>query len=266
MKHINFSILIAFLSLSAIIISCKKKKEPEPIVPTCTYLLTRDSIEYSGSSSGTEIRTYSYNANKKIVKITYTYPPSTAISSYDTIAYQVNGEIASVKNFTPLNPTPNSIFTYTYTSGKITTVDESGSNANGPYVRTRTLTYTSGLVSSQTVVYTSGSKISGVPETISSITFTGGNISAFTSSDLGGAVTIVNDLTAPNPFYGLNNDPTDITKLFDANNVTSAYPTAFGPSFPLLTATYTYSNGRVATQTQTAAGSTAAHNYTYTCL
>jgi hypothetical protein len=264
MKQINLIVLIAFLSLSAIIVSCKKKKEdPQPTGPTCSTLLTSDTIVYSGSFTGTDIKKYTYNSSKKLVKIEYIYLPNTAVNNYDTIVY-VGGNISTVQNFNTGNPTPNSTNTYTYTSGQLTSVHEVGDNG-APFDRTRTFTYTSGVLSSMVVTYTSGAS-NGEPDNLTNITFTSGNI---TSADLGvsmgGPATIVYDVTGPNPYLGMNNDSEDIIKMFSANNATSAYSN-IAPGSPFFTNSYTYSNGRVRTITETDGTDTQTHTLTYTCL
>ncbi|MFL5728612.1 MAG: hypothetical protein ACJ75J_03900, partial [Cytophagaceae bacterium] len=249
-----------------LIISCKKKKEdPTPAGPTCSNLLTNDTITYSGSQTGTEYRKYIYNASKQLTKIEYTYSPSLVYSAFDTIIYN-GGKIDSVNTYNIGNSTPKATNAYMYTSGILTSVSETGSNSNGAFVRTRTYTYTSGKISAMTVAYGATGSAGSGPENFNNIVFTNGNISsADLGASFGGTATVVSDVTAPNPFLGLNNDPTDIVAMFSANNPTSAYSN-LAPGSPFFTRTYTYANGRVKTMTETGGSSTAAHVYTYTCL
>jgi hypothetical protein len=267
MKNINLilSMMLAFgLSFSG----CKKDDpDPDPVIPACTNVISQEVEIYDdGANVDTTTKVYIYNANKKLVKITYAYN-SNPVSNFDTIAYNASGEITTVKKYSVGNPTPFETNTYTYTSGRITSVIEEGNNG-APYNRTRTFTYNgSGVLTDQDVVYNSGSSSGDGPENINSIVFTGGNP---TAADLGfsfgGTVTLEYDLTASNPYLGLNNDAEDILKMFPANNVTTAFPDA-SPGTPFFTRSYTYANGRVSTITETdGGGGSTTTTITYACI
>jgi hypothetical protein len=246
--------------------TCASSSAPTTVNVPAALIAQENIVTTGGTYPGTQKKVYKYNANKKLVKIEYTYSPNTLYSSYDTITYNGSNEIVTVKSYNVGNGTAFTTKTYTYTSGRITKVNEVGTNGNGAFNSDRNFTYTSGVLSAQTVVYNSGSASGGGPENISSIVFTAGNP---TSADLGlsfgGAATITYETTAPNPYYGLNNDD-DIILMFPKNNATSAYSNA-APGSPFFTTSYTYSNGRVATITDDDGnGGTRVNTITYVCL
>jgi hypothetical protein len=185
---------------------------------------------------------------------------------YDTVIYKANGEIDSVKTY---DGSGNIEMTkkYTYTSGKITSVIEKGTNGNGAYERIRTFTYNgSGQLTAVAVNYTLGSQNGGGPENISGITYTGGNITGGTI-DMGFpvAVTIEYDLTSPNPYLGMNIDTEDPLTMFSANNVAKAYANA-SPGSPFFEMSYTHANGRVKTIEEGEIGDySRVTTLTYTC-
>ena len=231
-----------------ILASCKKDKKSSDSGDTSSpkTVISKDSSDDGTNTNNRQVRLFTYNSSKKLIKVSYKNGTSTTYTDYDSITY--SGEyISSVKSYTVGNPTPYATTTYTFTSENLTSTHEIGSNSNGAFVRDRTFTYTSGVLSAITVVYTSGSN-DGSPENISSIVFTSGNISSAYLSDIPAAATLTADLTAPNPYYGLDFKTDDPLNIFNKNNVLKAYPTGF-PSNPLLDYSYTYANNRVATIT-----------------
>lgn len=249
-------LILSSLVIGALFSSCKKEETtPDPGTgggtPTTTYLISTDSTT-DGNVSNTQVRAFTFNSSKKVVKVKYKYGTSTTFDSYDTVSYNTSGQVSKVEQFNIGNSIASETNTYNYTTGQLTSVNESGTNSNGAYVRTRTFSYTSGKITAQTVVYTTGSG-TGEPENITSIGYTGNNMTS-ASIDIGGTiypVTVTYDLTAGNPYYGLNYDASDFINMFSQNNILKAYVTAI-PTQIFADFSYTYTNGRVATYTDVA--------------
>jgi hypothetical protein len=272
MKKINFLILAALIAAPFFFSSCKKKKDdPTPVnggnQPNCTTLLVQEDVVYTGGSARSPMRkAYKYNANKMLVKIEYSFDPGYAVNYWDTIVYNGSGEIATVESYNTAVATAAVTNTYTYTAGKITKINEVIPAPSSPsYDRDRVFTYTSGILSAQTVTYNSGSDPNAGPENISSIVFTNGNVTSADLGTFGGLATVTEETTAANPYYGLNNN-SDILLLFNKNNATSVYSNA-DPTHPFFTITYTYANGKVSTMAKTdpTTGQTATTTFTYDC-
>ncbi len=103
--------------------------------------------------------------------------------------------------------------------------------------------YTSGKLSAQTLVYTTGTG-GGGPSDITSIVFNGNNMSTANLTGIG-AVTITSSTTAPNPYYGLNFNTDDFLNMFNQNNILQVYLTATTTQL-FVNNTFTYADGRVA--------------------
>ncbi|HXA01491.1 MAG TPA: hypothetical protein VNW99_05845 [Cytophagaceae bacterium] len=261
----NYLIFSALIATCILFSGCKKKHDTTPAPIPCTTLVSQEDIVVTGGSfPGTSKNVYKYNANKKLVKIEYTYSPGTTYGSFDTIIYNGSNQITNVKSYNVGNPTPTYTSIYYSTGSRIDSVNQVGNNGS-PYNSTTIFTYTLGLPSAQSVRYDVGAS-NGGPQNISSIVFTNGNVtSANLGVSFGGAATITNETTAPNPYLGLNNK-VDILLMFDANNATSVYSNA-APGSPLFTKAYTYLNGKVNTITDNDGnGGTRVNTITYTCL
>ncbi len=235
--------IIAVLTLA--IFSCKKdKNETTNTVPAKVYLLTEDSI-VNQTYSSKNVRQFIYNSSKKLVKIEYTTPPQTAYSQFDTLIYNTDGTLHIVNTCLAAFPAyPYATKTYTWTSGKITSIVETGNNGSA-YTRTRAYIYsTSGYPSSMTVTYTTGSG-TGEPETFTNLVYANGNLTNARLEGFGPAVATT-DLTAANPYLGMNVYTDNLDLMFNKNNLTLARLDTV-PNTVFVTKTYTYSNGRVAT-------------------
>ena len=255
---LSFTLLAAFFTFS--IFSCKKKSTGT----SCTTLIVKDS---SVSNSTTTVRTFKYNTDKKLVKVTYSYKNGNNTSTeFDTIMYSTPTQISMVKRYryTGGIPTVFETNTYTYTGGVITNVNEVGINTNGAYNRNRVFTYTNNVISDMTVTYNSGSN-SGEPLHIRNIVVRNGNLASGFLVDESADITIETSLTAPNPYYGLFFESRNFLDFFCQNNVTAIYPTSM-PNNKIEDNSYTYSSGRVATITRSGGGGTMVTTVFYDCL
>ena len=236
-------LFILGIIIIASISSCKKDDKKTNNTPgsTVTTVLSIDS-----TTDGTNIwvKYFDYNSSKKLAKVSYKWGGGATVSEYDTIYYNVSGQISKVETYNVSTSALIGACIYNYTSGVLSSTVETGTNGNGAYERTRTFTYTSGKVSAINVVYTTGAG-SGEPENFSNVVFTGNNI---TSADLTGFgnVTVTYETTATNPYFGLNYDPSDFINMFCQNNILKAYLTLL-PTQIFVDNTYTYANGRVST-------------------
>jgi hypothetical protein len=222
--------------------SCKKSGSS---TPTLTYLISQDSATDGVNMNNNLIRHFAYNSSKKLVKVSYEYGTSGNFNQYDTVYYNGNGTVSKVERY---NGSLYATNLYNYTSGLLTSVNESGTNDSGAYVRNRAYTYSGNKLASQSLVYSVGVSDQNGPENIDSIVYSGNNFSTAYLQDMSTGVTLTFDVTAPNPYYGLNFDSNDFLDMFNPNNITEAYATAT-PSTIFLHDTYTYSSGRVATIT-----------------
>jgi hypothetical protein len=248
------NLILSALLVGTFFSACKKTetKVDEPVVtptptPAVVYGISKDST-YDGTANNTQVRLFTYNSGKKLVRVQYKQGTSTTYGNKDTLIYNGSGQLSKVESTSKNGTvTVTSTNTYNYTSDLLTSVNENGSNSNGAFIRTRTFTYSGGKLSGQAVTYSSGSGGSGGPENITSIVFSGNNMS---SADLtgNGNITFTSETTAPNPYYGLNLRSDDFINNFNQNNITKGYLTAT-PTMILLNNTYTYADGRVATIT-----------------
>jgi hypothetical protein len=165
---------------------------------------------------------------------------------YDTLYYNTDGTLQKVYTYLASNiTTPTATKTYTFTSGKMTSVVETGTNNNGAFTRTRTFTYaTSGSPLTATVNYSIGAS-EGYPENYTNMEYVNGNITKARLTGVG-PVIATTEVTAPNPYLGMNLETESIDILFNRNNITMArMDTLTNDEF--FNRTYTYANGRLAT-------------------
>jgi len=236
-----FSLLI----LASVFYSCKKSDSGTTTIPTPVYGIAKDSM-YTSTANQTTVREYDYNTNKQLIRVRFKYGTSTTYNQRDTIIYNSSGQIASVLTFQSGSSTAQQTDTYNYTSGILTSVNETGTNNNGAYAFTRTYTDSAGKLNSVTINYTSGTNTqNNGPQNIKYITYSSNNMNKAYLVGYG-AATATADLTAPNPYYGLNYNSSDFIDMVNQNNILTAYLTAM-PSTLLVSNTYTYANGRVAT-------------------
>ncbi len=280
----NKKILLSALVIGVLYTSCSKdESSPAPTAggggggggnptPTTTYVIAQDSTYDNANTNNTQVRIFEFNSSKKLVKVSYKWGTSTTFNQWDTVYYNAGGKVSKVERYSTGNPVANMVNNYTYVGNDLTLVNESGiDNNSNAYTRTRTFTYSAGKAISQNVVYTVGSGNNGGPENINSITYSGGNMaSANIELDLGNGlqwvpITLTSSTTAANPYYGLNYSSDDFLNLFNPNNVLKAYVTAFpnDPNYLFVDNSYTYSNGRVATITDSSQGNSRITFITY---
>ena len=228
--------------------SCKKDKKAVEPVDSPKTVISKDSTDDGTNTNNRQVRLFTYNSSKKLVKVSYKSGTSTTYDNYDTI-YYTNGKMSQIMSYNVGNSTAYAMNYLSYNSSdQLEAAHESGTNSHGGFDRNRIFTYTNGVLSSVSVTYYSGSS-DGSPENISSIVFTSGNISSAVLVDLSNtAATLTTDLTAPNPYYDLYFKTDNPLNIFNDNNVLKVYPT-ISPSSPILDYSYTYANGRVATIT-----------------
>lgn len=235
--------LVYFASaLLLTVIACQKDDESTSL----TYVISRDSI-YNGNANDNRVSLYEYNSSKKLVKVQYKYGTSNYFNGHDTLYYNGSGQVSKVESY--YNGASGAISTslFTYSSGVLTAVAETGTNDKGPFALTRTYSYSAGKLSAITTVYITGSSNSNdSPDNISEIVFTGDNITSLNLAGQG-IVKATYDLTATNPYSGLNNTE-DFINLFCKNNILKAFLVS-NPSQVFVDNTYTYVDGRVSTIT-----------------
>lgn len=249
-------IIFSVLALGALISSCKKEETTTAITktvttntvtvnPNLTYLISKDSSHYGGSAGNSKVRLFEYNNSKKLVRVKYKNGTAKTYSDYDTIYYNNAGQISKVETYATGSVTAKAINVYHYTADFLTTVDETGTNGNGAYVRTRTFAGSGKVVSEMTVEYTTGSGPNTLesPDGISSVQFSSNNISSLSSTSEGPYYIVVTaDKTAPNPYYGLNYKSDDFFNMFNPNNILKM---VLAGSTTIADYSYTYANGRV---------------------
>ena len=248
----NKKLFLSVVLMGALFTSCKKEDEAAPTTttttPTLTYLIYMDSITSTDLNHTTEVRKFTYNSSKRLIKVEHKYLPSTTYSDYDTLIYTSGGQLVSNANYSIGNVTPNKTYGLNYNgSAQISTISEGGfddSNSPAtPYAKTHTLAYTAGKLSSMTSVYTLGAN-GNSNDTITNIVYNGDNVASVIFNNK--AITTTTSTTAPNPYYGLGLDPSDFVNLVNKNNMIKAYFTS-DPTLILQDDTYIYANGRVAT-------------------
>jgi hypothetical protein len=242
MKKISQLPLAVLCSFHFLFFACNQKEDgPLPQDPVCTTLIAEENILYTAQGppdSGK--RVYHYNADKKLVRIEEFYDGVN--THYDTMIYNNRKELVSVLSYSTNTAVPQVTKNYVYTNGLITYINEVGTTSAGPYDLDWTFTYLSGVLTKVTAFDKTGSYLA-IPDTISSIVFSDGNISSLDYGSLGGPATLTYETTAPNPYLGLNN-LIDIGLMFNANNFTSGYLNS-DPANSIDSRSYTYLNGRV---------------------
>jgi hypothetical protein len=247
------SFFVLVFSISFFTISCDKSSSSTPFAappasPTSTvvtsppvYLVSKDST-YDATPANTTVRLFEYDSNKKIVRVNYKMAGSNTIGQFDTIIYNVAGQISGVYKYNVGSTILQASNVMTYSSGLLTSVAEMGNNGS-PFVRTRTFIYSGNLPTSQTVVYTSGAGIlTTIPDSLTNIIFTGNNISSLVAGSL--PITLTFDTTAYQSHITTLFNETSFIDLFNKNNLSSISLTST-PGFNVLNYTYSYLNGRV---------------------
>lgn len=227
-------------------------------------LLTQDS-----ASDGTNISIakYTYNTSDQPVKIANYYNGSSTPGDWDTLLY-ASGKLSKLQRYNSGSSTPEQVQTYFYSGSVLDSITETGTNDSGAYALSHIYTYASGTLTRYHKVFRSGKNDApNEPADFSSIVFTNGNIDSLMLADAQsnsyGMVKADYDLTAERPFKSWTNDPEEILDMFCTNNETKIYLSA-SPTTPFFTVSYTYDNGRVATETEVESTNTYIHHYTWT--
>jgi hypothetical protein len=233
-----------------------------------TYVISEDSSFQIGNPGNNQVRVFTYN-NNNLIKVQYKQGGSASFTNYDTI-YFANGYPSKVVSYNVGNPVAYDSSLYFYSGGLVDSMREIGTNNNGAYIATTIFVYNSSKLDSMSVHYYVGSPSGGGggPTALSSIVYSGNNFAsaiAYTPSPV--AVTITADLTASNPYYGLvfSGNVGSILSFFDKNNALKVFETST-PTNVLYNDSYTYSNGRVATYTDSTSSPYTTTNITYTKL
>jgi hypothetical protein len=104
------SFFVLVFSISFFTISCDKSSSSTPFAappasPTSTvvtsppvYLVSKDST-YDATPANTTVRLFEYDSNKKIVRVNYKMAGSNTIGQFDTIIYNVAGQISGVYKY-----------------------------------------------------------------------------------------------------------------------------------------------------------------------
>lgn len=235
------TLILSALAAATFLSSCKKD-EDKAVVPSILTVVASDS---SVSSDHTEVKTYSYNANKKVVKVLIKYITSSYTSeSYDTIYYNSDGKVSKVENRGVYSGEVfiNRTQELTYTGGNLSMMIDSYSNwrksASSSNSDTTKYSYVNGKLFKVDM---------GEGEVIDSITFVSNNIASAVYQGM--KIIVTSDLTAPNPYVNTMYSPQDFLSFANANNVLKAYA-ELKPEVPLENNSYTYSNGKVLTKTE----------------
>jgi hypothetical protein len=239
---IKFMLPVIAVVVGSLFTSCTKDTTPG------TTVLAKDST-YDGDPNDAKVRTFEYNSSHQLIKVLYRYGTTPAYSQYDTIIYSTN--ITEVETFDVGNSTAMTTSNYYYTSNTLDSINKVGDNGS-PYNLSTSFSYALGKLTTIRKIYNVGtSGGGGSPDSIKNIVYAGGNFSTGTlyqgGSSVGTAISVTAETTAANPYYGLIFGGTDdILDLFNANNITSVFPTG-APGSAFVTMSYTYSGGRVAT-------------------
>jgi YD repeat-containing protein len=239
------NLLLSAVLMATFFTSCGPKDETTPTptasgttTPTPTYLIYKDSAitTQTGSSPSTEVRKFSYNSSKKLVKVEHKNLPSASYTEFDTLIYNGSGQLITVKNYSVGNTVAHQTSTVSYNgSGQLTSIVQVDMNTSITF----SYTYTSGKI---TGIIAGDPSTNGV--TISNIVYNGDNVVSLIFN--GDPTTATFETTAANPYYGLNFDPFDFVNMLNKNNMLMAYSTA-DPTSIIQNTKYTYLDGRVAT-------------------
>lgn len=241
MKPMVYSVLALMLAVTA----CQKDDE----TTSSTYVISKDST-YNGNANQTMVRLYEYNSSKKLIRVQYKIGTSSTYEAHDTIYYDGNGRVSKVETYVNGTIEAWTVAVYSYTSGLLSSVYEVGRNDNGAYSLTRTFTYSGGKLSTLSTAYAIGSSPNGPPDNFTEVTFTGNNITSVNQTGQG-VITATYDVTASNPYYGLNYKTDYFINLFSQNNILKAYLVS-NPTKVFVDNAYTYIDGRVSTVTDSA--------------
>ena len=252
--------LVYFASaLLLIVTACQKDDEST----SSTYVISKDST-YNGNTSQTMVRLYEYNSSNRLVRVQYKIGTSSTYEAHDTIYYNGDSRVSKVETYVNGKDAAWVVAVYSYSSGVLSSVYEVGTNDNGPYSLTRTYTYTGDKLSALSTAYTIGSNPNGPPDNFTDVIFTGSNITSVNLTGQG-VITASYDLTATNPYYGLNYKTDYFINLFSKNNILKAYLIS-DPAKVFVDNAYTYIDGRVATVTDSAQEPAVTIKITYKAL
>jgi hypothetical protein len=249
----KMKILLLFTIVTALFASCNKADVTvtTPGAPDSVTVLIKDST-YDGVNSGnTKVRLFIYDTTtNKLVRVDYKYGGSPVVNSYDSIYYNGGGFAVKVLSYNVGNATPTDTTVFHYTgSNLLDSTNARGIQNSSLYSVTNKFHYIAGSKpdSEHTITYIAPvGGGGGGPQDIGHIVFAGNNLSTALAymSGVGIPIVVTNDLTAPNPYYGLAlKGGDDILVLFNTNNIDSVS----APSIPstFYKRSYTYSGGRV---------------------
>ncbi len=225
-----------------------------------------------GSSSETASESYQYNADGKIERINK-YEGGELVE-YAVITYDADGNYESAKEYDAGESTPSKTYTYSYSSGNLSTIVEAGTDEGEAYVFTTTLTYAGGDLVSTATVATSGSAEPDSPN-MENMVWTSGNITSVDmAAGLAGSVTMTATYDDKENLQGIISYPRDggdLISINSANNLklvvaaTTNLLMEINAGDTVLYHTYTYdSEGNVEVMVQEAAGFDADQKETYT--
>lgn len=253
-------ILASAAILALIFTSCSKKNETvtttTPTTSAKVFLIAKDS-SYSTDPSQTRVQLFEFNASKKLVKVKKKFGTSGTFNFYDSIYYNADGKISKVVGWEIGKVNENNILTYIYAGNNLTKVNSKGTNSDAStYEANTNYTYTAAgkIFSIKNEKVTGTVQNAGDIPDLDSISFTGDNLTGgkIFLQGFSVGVIITYDLTAVNPYYGLNL-ANDFISMFSKNNALKAYA-VIDPSSPLVNNTYTYENTRVKTMVSTDKG------------
>jgi hypothetical protein len=263
MKTLNSLIILSAL-IALTIFGCTKNKDvdPEPTPEPCKDVISQEVTIHEGSVDDNFKKVLIYNSDRNVVKINYAYG-NNDFTRYDTVIYS-NGKISAIKTYSIYNAQiEEASRTFTFNGDNLISVNDVRSGTDG-YDKTVTYTYNQGVLSAINTVYASGSGDEGNPENISSIVFVDGNLTSAILDGIG-AVTIEYDLGGPNPYYGTYIEYEDLISVFSKNNAKKAYLND-SPDSPFFTKSFTFTDGKLATISETNEDGPRVTTITYTCL
>jgi hypothetical protein len=248
------NLFLSTILFAALFSACKKKEDIAPSTTangttnTLTYLIYKDSTISTDTNQTVEIKNYFYNANKKLIKVEYTYLPDVTYSAFDTLIYNAGGQLIKTDYYLVGDQTPYLTHTFSYNSGgqltKIVALSETIYNGVSSLGEIDyTYGYTAGKISSINIVDTASTN-----ETITNIVYSGENVSTFKDNNI--PFTATTEATATNPYFGLLIIPTDVLSMTNKNNLLKLYMST-SPSKLYSDFSYTYADGRVATKKET---------------
>ncbi len=276
-------LFLAGLIVSAFV-SCTKEEEGGTTDGTgggsgggeVTLTCTTDSVNIlkeptDGSASETASESFEYNADGKIERINMYNDGS--LSEYVVLTYNSDGKLDVVSEYDAGETTANKTYTYSYSSGNLSTIVESGTRDGSPYVFTTTLTYVAGELATTSTVATEGSE--PAPPNMENMVWTDGNITSVNmSAGPAGSVTMTasyDDKDNIEAIVSYPKDGGDLISYQSANNLelvvaaTTNLLMEINAGDTVLYHTYSYdSEDNVEVMVQEAAGFDADQKETYT--